>query len=83
MDLHPDLSIDAAQGDGDRRSRLTVFDRVRHQVRDHLAGALRIEPAVGLPLRRAAQLYSGMQQLQPVENLVTEREQITLAGRDG
>src|SRR5437660_1232862 len=83
VDLHPDLSVDAAQGDGDRRPRLAMYDRVRHQVRDHLAGALRIDPAVGPPLRRAAQLYSGMQQLQPLENLVTEREQITLAWRDG
>src|SRR5437867_1740025 len=83
VDLHPDLSVGAAQGDDDRRPRLAMHDRVRHQVRDHLAGALRIEPPIGPPHRRAAQLYSGMQQLQPVENLATEREQITLAGRDG
>src|SRR5438445_8849691 len=83
VDLHPDLSVGAAQGDGDRRPRLAMHDRVRHQVRDHLAGALRIEPAVGPPLGRAAQLYARMDYLQVVENLVTEREQITLTGRDG
>src|SRR5437868_2721224 len=83
VDLHPDLSVGAAQGDGDRRPRLAMHDRVRHQVRDHLAGAVRIEPAVGPPLGRAAQLYARMEYLQVVENLVTEREQITLTGRDG
>src|SRR5438445_70550 len=39
--------------------------------------------AVVPPLGRAAQLYARMEYLQVVENLVTEREQITLTGRDG
>src|SRR6266404_139156 len=78
VDIHPDLSVGGAQSDGDRRPTLAMYDCVRHQVRDHLASALRIEPAVGPPLRCAAQLYPGMQHPQPVENLVTELEQVTL-----
>jgi len=55
---------------------------VSHEVRDHLRDAVGIEPAVGSPFGGTAQFHVGMQSLQPIDDLVAERQQVGLAGRD-